>query len=112
MLDTTQVIWASTGLVGAGILTGLTAKFIGRLWSRSIEPTLDRISTARRHRREVDEKLQRLVEEFEPNSGRSLADKVGQIDVRLQSNETKIDEMSSTLGQVLEHVTRPGPGPG
>lgn len=79
------------------------------MWSKAIEPTLDRISTARRHRREVNEKLQRLVEEFEPNGGRSLADKVGQLDTRLQSNETKIDEMSSTLGQVLEHVTRPNP---
>ena len=89
-------------------------KAAGRFWSKRVDPMLDRISAARVHRRLVDERLNEMVEQFRPNSGTSLVDRVerlenGQDELGRQVAETRATSVENRglLHQVLGILTDP-----
>lgn len=77
-----------------------------RFWVKRIDPTLDRISSARRHRHEIDAKLETIAMQFLPNGGKSLIDRVEKLETIQAQLRERTDTMGSTCDLIYD-VVRP-----
>lgn len=113
----TAVIWdiiLNHGRLGLGaalgiIATALLGKATGRFWAKQVDPALDRMSNARKHRIEIDDKLEQIAGQVFPNGGTSLFDRVTSLETCQSKMSATQAEHSETLALILEAVTTPDP---
>jgi len=101
-ITTSELALIATGAIVGTLLTEIVRRLLTRFWVSTIDPQIDRMSRARRERRQQSEVLAEIAQQLIATSGESLIDRIRNIERDVAAEDATHDRIETALAEVMQ----------